>query len=73
MLGVSMMTKLKIIIHAGMHKTGTTALQSILAEKRVELRGSGVLYPDCGAQHHGRLLNLRRKGWHPEPLSSNCL
>lgn len=36
---------LKLIIHAGTPKTGTTSLQSYLHKKQRKLRGKGVLYP----------------------------
>jgi hypothetical protein len=37
--------KLKLIIHAGTPKTGTTSLQTYLDKKQRRLRGKGVLYP----------------------------
>jgi hypothetical protein len=37
--------KLKLIIHAGTPKTGTTSLQTYLNKKQRKLRGMGVLYP----------------------------
>ena len=37
--------KLKLIIHAGTPKTGTTSLQTYLDKKQRKLRGRGVLYP----------------------------
>jgi len=37
--------KLKLIIHAGTPKTGTTSLQIYLDKKQRKLRGKGVLYP----------------------------
>ena len=37
--------KLKLIIHAGTPKTGTTSLQTYLNKKQHKLRGKGVLYP----------------------------
>lgn len=37
--------KLKLIIHAGTPKTGTTSLQTYLDKKQRKLRGKGVLYP----------------------------
>jgi hypothetical protein len=38
----------RVLIHAGLHKTGTTALQRFLATAAEELRGQGVLYPNSG-------------------------
>ena len=37
--------KIKLIIHAGTPKTGTTSLQAYLGKKQHKLRGKGVLYP----------------------------
>jgi len=37
--------KLKLIIHAGTPKTGTTSLQSYLEKRQRKLRGKGILYP----------------------------
>ncbi|MDQ6962737.1 MAG: hypothetical protein Q9M28_09475 [Mariprofundaceae bacterium] len=37
--------KLKLIIHAGTPKTGTTSLQPYLGKKQRKLRGKGILYP----------------------------
>lgn len=35
----------RLILHAGMHKTGTTGIQSILAKNRDDLYAKGVYYP----------------------------
>jgi hypothetical protein len=37
--------RLKLIIHAGTPKTGTTSLQTYLDKKQGKLRGKGILYP----------------------------
>jgi hypothetical protein len=37
--------KLKLIIHAGTPKTGTTSIQTYLEKKQRKLRGMGILYP----------------------------
>lgn len=37
--------KLKLIIHAGTPKTGTTSLQTYLDKNQRKLRGKGILYP----------------------------
>ncbi|WP_166425968.1 sulfotransferase family protein [Paraglaciecola sp. 20A4] len=39
------MQKIKLIIHAGTPKTGTTSLQTYLNKKQRKLRGKGFLYP----------------------------
>ena len=36
----------KIILHVGLHKTGTTSLQSYFGKNRKELKSLGVLYPE---------------------------
>lgn len=38
---------MKIILHIGQSKTGTSALQSALSRHRSTLAGHGILYPDC--------------------------
>ena len=38
--------KPKLILHAGTHKTGTTAVQAFAAEHRAALAARGILYPD---------------------------
>lgn len=63
---------LRVVIHAGMHKTGTTSLQSCLAVHRTELAESGVWYPDLGADHQGTLLNVKRPGWHGQAVVEVC-
>ena len=40
-----------IIVHLGMHKTGTTSIQHFLARHRRRLREAGILYPRAGT--HG--------------------
>lgn len=37
--------KLKLIVHAGTPKTGTTSLQTYLSKKQGKLRRKGILYP----------------------------
>tara|TARA_R110002153_G_scaffold2340_6_gene11502 strand:+ start:12654 stop:13622 length:969 start_codon:yes stop_codon:yes gene_type:complete len=37
--------KIRLIIHAGTPKTGTTSLQTYLDKKQRKLRGKGILYP----------------------------
>lgn len=45
----------KIIIHCGLHKTGTTALQLALFNNRKKLAAQGYVYPEIGIpkNHHG--------------------
>lgn len=45
----------RIVLHVGLPKTGTTFVQSLLADHRDQLRAAGVLYPFVrpGAMFHG--------------------
>lgn len=36
----------RLLLHVGVHKTGTTAIQSALAALRPDLAGRGIAYPD---------------------------
>lgn len=48
---------LKIIVHCGTNKTGSTAIQDTFAAKAADLRARGVLYPALDSYtHHTRLL-----------------
>ena len=38
----------ELVVHCGLHKTGTTALQNFLTANRAVLRQNGVLYPTAG-------------------------
>jgi hypothetical protein len=35
-----------LILHAGLHKTGTTAIQAFAAKNRAAFKSQGILYPD---------------------------
>ncbi len=64
-----------ILLHIGVHKTGTTAIQDAFATNREVLRGLGVSYPGTGQAHRNiassamqRPLGWRTKGAHrPDP------
>lgn len=47
-----------VLVHIGMHKTGTTALQSILAGARAYLAERGIIYPGPGNAHHHLAFSL---------------
>lgn len=47
----------RLILHAGMHKTGTTAIQSIAAKNRDDLYAKGVYYPKSW-EFFGNLVQL---------------
>jgi hypothetical protein len=54
-----------VLLHIGVHKTGTTAIQAALADARSELKAAGVSYPGkLQAQHRAALAVLQRPwGW----------
>ena len=54
-----------VLLHIGVHKTGTTAIQAAFADARTVLRSMGVTYPGkLQAQHRAALVALgRRWGW----------
>lgn len=41
-----------VLLHIGVYKTGTTALQAAMANSRAQLREHGVLYPGDAESHH---------------------
>ena len=54
----------KIIVHAGFHKTGTTAIQSSFFAARADLKKLGITYPDVGGKaHHKAIYSLMAKTW----------
>ncbi len=52
-----------VLAHVGIHKTGTTALQSVLALQRETLREHGVLYPGHAENHHRPAMALSGTRW----------
>jgi hypothetical protein len=52
-----------IVVHAGFHKTGTTALQSALASSRPDLLAAGVLYPGELRSHHRAAMAVTERTW----------
>ena len=56
---------IKIILHAGTPKTGTTSLQFLLAEKHEELLANGILYPkyylDTNPPKHQWIVSLLKQ------------
>lgn len=50
------MRVLRLIIHVGRQKTGTTALQRLLHRRRAALVQRGVLYPTAGRRTQGKLI-----------------
>jgi hypothetical protein len=44
------MTRRKLFIHIGLHKTGTTSIQQCLTESSYQLHQAGMLYPVAGTR-----------------------
>ena len=54
----------KIIIHAGFHKTGTTAIQSSFYAATEKLEKAGIIYPHTGGKaHHKAIYSFMGKTW----------
>ena len=58
---------LRVVIHGGMHKTGTTSLQRVLAAHRPLLDEHGIFYPGT-VDDHGLMLAVQWKDWSPTPI-----
>lgn len=52
-----------LLLHVGVHKTGTTALQGALASSREELAALGVLYPGPEEAQHRAAMGALGKHW----------
>lgn len=52
-----------VIVHIGVHKTGTTALQAALADARGDLSEHGVRYPGRRQAHHAAAISVIGKTW----------
>ncbi len=54
----------KLLIHAGLHKTGSTYIQSSLSKNYVNLKRNGILYPMVGRSsgfgHHDLIRMIRK-------------
>ena len=57
-----------IIIHAGMHKTGTSSTQAALDAGRDALLAQRIWYPPGGIAESAILLNVKRADWHEDRL-----
>jgi len=60
------MRERRLIIHAGFHKSGTTALQEAFDAQNEELKAAGIIYPNIGRRAHHRVawaLTGRTWGW----------
>lgn len=53
---------MKLVIHCGLHKTGTSSFQHFCANNRDLLRGKGLHYPEWnGREQHSYLLHVVQK------------
>ncbi len=59
---------MRIIIHGGMHKTGTTALQHLIVTQRALMERLGIYVPPGRPSTMARALNVRRPDWSKEEL-----
>ncbi|MEO0562213.1 MAG: hypothetical protein AAF125_08865 [Chloroflexota bacterium] len=53
----------RLYLHIGLHKTGTTTIQSALYHNRDVLRAMGVIYPETGLQVNGKSAAHFHIGW----------
>ena len=60
-----MKRRLRIIVHGGMHKTGTKSLQHLLAENRRRLADEGIYYPPSPEVNHAPYVSVKEKAWEP--------
>jgi hypothetical protein len=54
-----------VLVHIGMHKTGTTAMQTVLGASREALLQRGVLYPGPRNDHHVAARSLIQRDFGP--------
>jgi hypothetical protein len=52
-----------LLLHIGVHKTGTTAIQAALADARTDLAANGVRYPGKLQAHHRAALAVLGRPW----------
>lgn len=46
---------MRLVLHAGLNKTGSTSIQTYLAGARAGLAQVGIIYPDLGGDNHWRV------------------
>jgi hypothetical protein len=61
--GVPPLPDNSVLLHIGVHKTGTTAIQAALADARGELRQAGVYYPGKRPAQHRAALSVLQRPW----------
>lgn len=63
---------MKILLHIGLESCGTHRMQDVLADKRAQLAGKGVLFPRApGAKNHTRLFMAVTAPEQVDPLRFN--
>ena len=61
---------MRVVIHGGMFKTGTTSLQHLLNANRDLLSNEGIVYPFTKIGQHSYILNVRDPKWNADYLLS---
>ncbi len=61
---------MRIVIHGGMHKTGTTALQQLMSASTTTLLKHGVYYPPGGHDAHYLCVGAKGAGWTPDAIQA---
>lgn len=63
-----MTRNLRVVIHGGPHKTGTTSFQTLMGSWRSRLLEAGFFYPDSPKGHHSAILNTKSPAWESSGL-----
>lgn len=58
-----MTRKVRVVIHGGPHKSGTTSFQTLMDASRERLLEAGVYYPDGPKGQHAAILNTKLPSW----------
>lgn len=58
--------RLKVVIHGGMHKTGTTSIQSALSSNKAGLQADGFLFVSEANNGLSHCLDVRLNDWHAD-------
>lgn len=61
---------MRIVIHGGMHKTGTTALQQLMSASAATLLKHGIYYPPGGPDAHYRCVGAKGADWTPDAIQA---
>ncbi|HHZ07286.1 MAG TPA: hypothetical protein GX405_00735 [Rhizobiales bacterium] len=58
-----MTRRLRVVIHGGPHKSGTTSFQTLMDASRDRLLEAGVYYPEGPKGQHAAILNTKLPSW----------